>query len=220
MVGKAETRGKETFKRRALTWDQLIHLVEGSGKRGVVYALAGLTGLRRGEIKQLLWADVHLDTARPYIEVRAATTKNKLATLIPLVPLLADALRELRAHKVAFTDLVFHLGVPSAKSLAKDLVDCGIPVTDSRGWRVDFHALRNTFISLLRTAGVSEGGRVKLARHSEWRQTDHYTDPHAAGKSVANILAELRATGANDRPIPSRSQMLPNNPGPSRYRVR
>ena len=162
MVGKAETRGKKTFKRRALSWEELLRLIQGSCKRGVVYALASLTGLRRGEAKQLLWADVHLDVPRPYIEVRAATTKNKLPALIPLVPLLAESLRKLRARKVAFTDLVFHHGVPSAGTLAKDLVACGVPVTDSRGWRGDFHALRNTFTSLLAGAGVSEAVRVKL----------------------------------------------------------
>ena len=59
------------------------------------------------------------------------------------MPLLAGAWRELRVHKVAFTVLVFHLGVPSPKPLAKDLIACGIPVEDSRGWRVDFHALRH-----------------------------------------------------------------------------
>ena len=198
-VGKAETRGKETFKRRALSREELLRLIAGSGKRGVVYALAGLTGLRRGEIEQLLWADVHLDVSKPYIDVRAATTKNKQPATIPLVQGMADALRELRAHKVGFTDLVFHLGVPSAATLAKDLVACGIPVVDSRGWRVDFHALRNTFISLMRTAGVSEGGRVLLARHSEWRQTDHYTDPESSslfgemGKLESLISAPILA---------------------------
>jgi len=41
----------------------------------------------------------------------------------------------------------------------------------------DFHALRHTFTSLLATVGISEPARVKLARHSEWRQTDRYIDP-------------------------------------------
>jgi integrase len=102
-----------------------------------------------------------------------------MSALIPLVPLLIEKLQELSAHKLTFTDLVFAYGVPSAKTLAKDLVACGIPVTDSRGWRVDFHALRHTFASLLANVGVSELVRVKLARHSEWKQTDRYTDPRS-----------------------------------------
>ncbi|KAB2908591.1 MAG: tyrosine-type recombinase/integrase [Dechloromonas sp.] len=47
------------------------------------------------------------------------------------------------------------------------------------GYRLDFHALRHTFASLLAEAQVSELARVKLARHSEWRQTDRYTDPQS-----------------------------------------
>ena len=42
---------------------------------------------------------------------------------------------------------------------------------------IDFHALRHTYASFLSAAGVPEGARVKMARHSEWRQTNHYTDP-------------------------------------------
>jgi hypothetical protein len=75
---------------------------------------------------------------------------------------------------------VFHQGVPSAVRLAKDLAACGMPVTDTRGYRVDFHALRrHTFASLLANAGVSEAARVKLTRHGEWKRTDHYTDPQS-----------------------------------------
>jgi hypothetical protein len=44
---------------------------------------------------------------------------------------------------------------------------------------MDFHSLRHTFTSLLASVGISELARVKLARHSEWRQTDRYTDPQS-----------------------------------------
>jgi len=39
--------------------------------------LASFTGLRRGEMRRLMWDDVHLDEERPYILARVATTKNK-----------------------------------------------------------------------------------------------------------------------------------------------
>src|SRR5208282_280251 len=65
-VGKSETRGKERYVRRALP-----------------YMLAAYTGLRRGEIKQLVWDDVHLDEKRPYILARASTTKNKKTATLP-----------------------------------------------------------------------------------------------------------------------------------------
>jgi len=53
------------------------------------YLVAGCTGLRRGEMQQLIWSDVRLAVTAPFIDVRAETTKNKRAAIIPLVPLLA-----------------------------------------------------------------------------------------------------------------------------------
>src|SRR5664280_1022756 len=93
-VGTVETRGHERCVRRALSDAELAKLVQSSGKRGLIYLLAAYTGLRRGEIKQLVWDDLHLDGPHPYIEARAATTKNKTRAIIPLVPVLADGLRE------------------------------------------------------------------------------------------------------------------------------
>ncbi len=179
VISKLEVRGKETFKRRALSLEMFWQLVENSGKRSLPYLVAGFTGLRRSEIKQLRWADIRLEDQQPFIDVRAEITKSKKAAKIPLVPPLIAALNEKRPKGTKPTDLVFPRGLPSVKSLRKDLVASGIPLEDERGYRVDFHALRHTFTSLLATVGISELARVKLARHSEWRMTDRYTDPQS-----------------------------------------
>jgi hypothetical protein len=132
---------------------------------------------------------VHLSDARPWIEVRAATTKNKRPATMFLVPQLVHLLKQNRGEGVG---LVLPNGVPGAGTLAKDLKAAEIPVQDERGWRVDFHALRHTYASLLGAAGVSEGARVKMVRHREWRQTDHYTDPNSvplhAGMEKLSLL--------------------------------
>jgi hypothetical protein len=52
---------------------------------------------------------------------------------------------------------------------------------------------------MLASAGVSELARVKLARHSEWRQTDRYTDPQSIPlfgemEKMATILPSLGAS--------------------------
>jgi integrase len=75
-------------------------------------------------------------------------------------------------------------------TMRTDLAAAGIPFEDERGFRADFHALRHTFASLLAQAGVSELMRVKLARHSDWRQTDRYTDP-----SSLPLFAEMEKLG-------------------------
>jgi integrase len=54
--------------------------------------------LRRGEIKQLLWSDVHLDAPQPFIDVRAEPTKSKKAAVIPIIPVLAEAARARQGH--------------------------------------------------------------------------------------------------------------------------
>jgi len=199
---------KDTFNRRAISVDELVRLVAGSGKRGFAYLMAGCTGLRRGEIKQLLWTDIHMDSPQPFIDVRAETTKSKKAALIPIVPALAETLRLQQKKRRHFSGRVFPHGLPSVTSLTKDLTACGIAVEDGRGFRVDFHALRHTFASLLATAGVSELARVKLARHSEWRQTDRYADAQSLplftemekfGASLPSSIASLKSgkTGQN-----------------------
>ena len=192
-VAKAETRGKETFKRRGLGLDDFLKLVQISKRRSLAYSLAGFTGLRRGELKQLLWADVHLDTDFPYIELRASTTKNKKTALIPLVPPLVVLLKEGRAKLGNVSGKVLPRGIPSVKILSADLKACGIEVEDERGFRADFHALRHTFASILAGSGVSEMVRQKLSRHSTWRQTDHYTDPKSLPlfSEMAKLSAQL-----------------------------
>lgn len=152
-------------------------LVGKSGKRGLAYFLAAYTGLRRGEIKQLMWSDVHLDAPKPFIEVRASTTKNKKSALIPLVPALADALRTHRAARYEASGKVFKNGVPTAETLRADLKACDIAVCDDLGRIVDFHALRHTFGSMLALAGIPPRVAMELMRHSDMRLTQStYTD--------------------------------------------
>ena len=94
---------------------------------------------------------------------------------------------------MAFSGRVFPRGIPSVKVLTKDLAACGIPVEDERGYRVDFHALRHTFVRLLAHVKVSELMRVKLARHGDWKQTDNYTDEKSIplGDGIAQLAAAL-----------------------------
>ena len=74
-----------------------------------------------------------------------------------------------RSERLAFLNLAYAL-IHSAQS-ARTFAQGNEP------GRVDFHALLHTFASILANVGVSELVRVKLARHSEWRQADRYTDP-------------------------------------------
>ena len=123
---------------------------------------------------------------------RALCPQNGGNFIIPLILPLAQALRLAKSKARRLTGRVFPLGSAHAKTLAKDLQACGIAVEDERRQRVDFHALRHTFASMLANAGVSELARVKLARHTTWKQTDRYTDP----KSIPLFLEIEKLTSA------------------------
>ena len=63
-LGKVEmlrVQGRQKRARRAYTADEIQQLLAVAGARLPIYLLAVLTGIRRGEIKQLRWADVVLD---------------------------------------------------------------------------------------------------------------------------------------------------------------
>lgn len=112
---------------------------------------------------------MHLDGPRPFIAVRAATTKNKKTAQQPLLASLAAARRAFCDREQATEGKVFRSGVPSAKTLRKDLTACGIPYLDELGRRVDFHALRHTFNTMLQRAGVPPRIIMELMRHSDLR---------------------------------------------------
>jgi integrase len=188
-VQKLPTAGAETFKRRALSREEFVRFMEAGGKRRLVYFVAACTGLRRGEMKQLIWSDLELDCSAPCVRLRPETTKNKKGGTLPLVPTLADLLRTERSRVSNVTERVFPRGLPSVKTLAKDLEVCGIPFEDERGYRADFHALRHTFISLLAGLDMTELVRRKLARHESLKMTDRYTDDKSV--PLANGIAKL-----------------------------
>jgi integrase len=176
VVGKVEMRGRETRRRRALTLDELRRLLAVAGSRKPVYVTAVYTGLRRGELEQLEWTDIHLDdVAQPFIEVRASTTKNHEKATIKLHGDVVAALREKRAKCDEAEERVFT--VPKIETFRTDLDKAGIPYRDQQGRVADFHSLRVTLCTNLHNAGVPERTAMEMMRHSDRRLTDKvYTD--------------------------------------------
>lgn len=175
-VGTVEMRGRECRKRRALTAGEIARLLAVAGPRAAVYRFALLTGLRRGEIAALVWADIVLDVPRPYLIARAACTKNHRDAAIGLHRDLIDLLRKLRPTNVELNDSVFPR-VPSMYVLKKDLAAAGIAYKDVLGRQADFHCLRHTFGTNLSLAGVQPRVVMELMRHSDLRLTMKiYTD--------------------------------------------
>ena len=176
-VGKIDERGKLTRNRRALTDDELRRVVTGSDWRGLIYFTAARTGLRREELRQLIWDDLRLEEKVPYVRVRNVCAKNKTQEDVVLVPEICEALKAHRPPNYLPTGLVFERGVPRAERLRADLEANGIAYQDEFGRYADFHSLRHAWTTFLQRHGIAQRFAMKLLRHSDIKLTSKvYTD--------------------------------------------
>ena len=176
-VRKIDERGQSRRVRRAFTDDELRQLVAGSGWRGLVYFTAARTGLRREELRQLVWDDLRLEETVPYVRVRVVCAKNKTEEHVALVPEICEALRAHRPGNYLSSDLVFPNGVPQTRRLKRDAERNGIAYCDGSGRYADFHALRYTWATFLQRHGIPQRFAMKLLRHSDIKLTCKvYTD--------------------------------------------
>jgi integrase len=118
-----------------------------------IYLTALYTGLRRDELQSLQWGDVHLDAEPPYLSLRGSTTKNKQTDKLPLYEAVARVLKEIRPANATEGDPVFPR-LPGIKRFKSDLKKAGIPFIDGQGHRLDFHALRHTFCTIVGGTGI------------------------------------------------------------------
>lgn len=168
---RVETKGRRKFKRRALTDAEVGALLGAAGRRRALYLTAVQTGLRRGELKALRWSDLYLEGPAGFVSARAATTKNRKDAVLGLPAELVGELRALRVLNGAKDGLVFRM--PDYETVRRDFERAGITWgVDVQGRRVDFHALRHTFVTNLGRGGVSALVRRLAARHSDQRLTD------------------------------------------------
>lgn len=190
-VGRVDGCGKQSFTRRAFTDDEARRLLMVSDDRRPIYLLALHTGLRLGELRALLWDDIDLE--RSLIRLRAEATKARRADVLPITPTAQKILESLRSNSPEVRR-VFPNGVPSHHTFQADLATAGIEREDARGHKVDFHALRKTFITNLARSGVPQRHAMALARHTDPRLTASvYTDEDAL--PLAEAVTKLPTYG-------------------------
>jgi hypothetical protein len=142
----------------------------------LAYRIILNTGLRRDELRQLCWGDVKLNTPLPCIQLRLETTKAKRADVLPLRKDLAALLGNARGNATDGERVCRTL--PSMESHKRYLKKAKIPFEALQGRRVDFHALRHTYNTMLATAGVQPRVAMSLMRHSDIGLTmKGYIDP-------------------------------------------
>jgi integrase len=175
-VQPVKANGERRRPRRAFTDDEMKRLLAVAGPRATMYLTLFYTGLRRGEMESLVWADIDLDAPTPTLTVRAFASKNRKQARIPLHPDLATALKAFRPADAEPDDSVFRRFYRT-KRFKEDLAAAGIEYRDAQGRYVDFHSFRHTTCTNLARAGVGMRTAMQVMRHSDARLTAVvYTD--------------------------------------------
>jgi site-specific recombinase XerC len=177
----------------------LARLRVAAAVRPHVYTLAASTGLRRSELRALTVGDLDLERPEPLIRTRAAVSKARRMTWLPLREDAVAALRSLLRPGMRATDSVWPPRTfPTCRTVALDLRHAGIG-PDEEGRVADFHSLRSSFASALAAAKVHPRVAQRLLRHSTMELTMRvYTDPallDLAGALRSSLGAPLGAAG-------------------------
>ena len=150
-------------RRRAMTPDEIQRLLQvAPPPRQLLYAVACATGLRAHELTSLQVAD--LDQANQGLVLDPRWTKNRKKGFQPLPTSLAGLLSQASCGKAGSEPL---LEVPShtARTLDLDLETAAIPKLTEEG-KLDFHAFRTTFATLVIELGANPKEAQDLLRHS------------------------------------------------------
>ncbi len=187
--------------RRALSLEQVKNLLAvAPPHRAIVYQTVLYTGVRRAELNGLKREDFDLEGNPPRLRVPSSISKNRKPSEHYLRPELVESLKGFISADAQPSALVFRGRVPRVATFKKDLTAAGIPFEDG-GRRVDFHSLRNTFITLLSVAGVSPRTAMALARHSDIKLTMNlYTDPQRLGLQEGMTLFPSFSVPNSDAP--------------------
>jgi integrase len=152
-----------------------------------IVLLALNTGLRKGEILALCWADVDLAAAR--LTVRGEGAKSGQTRHVPLNTEAVGVLRDWKAATAAdVTEYVF-TGRNEGEAL-DDVKKAWLPlIKAAKVERFVFHDLRHTFASKLVMAGVDLNTVRELLGHADIKMTLRYA--HLAPEHKAAAVAKL-----------------------------
>ncbi len=158
-------------------------------ERSMLYRFALMTGLRLNEIRTLRVEHLDLDHPDgPVLYVDAAYSKHRERDVLPLHRDLVSVLRRFTPGRGKTPQAKLFGGKykavtqKAAKMLRMDLADAGIVCRTMAG-EVDFHALRHTYVSSLKSisARLAQG----LARHKSSEMTDRYSHRSLAEQRAA-----------------------------------
>jgi integrase len=148
--------------------------------RRLSYALAGLNGLRRNEVRKLTWERLHLDAPIPFVDLSQKMGDG--TDSIPLHPYVCKLLAE---RTPGMPNVPVVRAVPDVATLEKDWERAKVAFADGQGRRLDYHALRHTFQTALDRTGCSRATKKRLMRHAASDVTDGYAHAELAEMQTA-----------------------------------
>jgi integrase len=188
---------KPKSKRRALAPDEIPKLLLNcKPERRLLYEVAMCSGLRANELRSL--RKRHLDAARGGLILEDDWTKDREDEFQFLPTALMKRLVEIAKGKKDNEPLLQISKSHLAENLQRELEAIGIPVKTFTG-KLDFHALRTTYDSLLFESGASVKEAMSLARHKNPTLTlvTYGRARNERLKKVANTLGEI-VLGSSD----------------------
>jgi integrase len=160
-------------RERALTEDEVKRLIEACPpylKPIVVTAV--YTGLRKGDVLNLKWKDIDLErgiirlTEQKTGKTRNIVLNNDMRTLLHSLPVKGDYVFPGKDGK-PFKDV--------KRSFQTALKDAGIEQNNDRRYKIVFHTLRHTCVSLLTERGADTTMVKNYVAHASEEMTERYT---------------------------------------------
>lgn len=160
-------------RERALTEDEVRRLIEAYPpylKPIVVTAV--YTGLRKGDVLNLKWKDIDLErgivrlTEQKTGKTRNIVLNNDMKTLLHSLPVKGDYVFPGKDGK-PFKDV--------KRSFQTALKDAGIEQNDDRRYKIVFHTLRHTCVSLLTERGADTTMVKNYVAHASQEMIERYT---------------------------------------------
>ena len=170
IAGLADFNTTPMTQRRAMTAGELTKFFDALEndpdrhvqRRRLGYEVALASGLRKNELRSLVVAD--LNVKKCGLKLHPEWTKNCKEGFQPLPRSLVEKLAE-SAQGKADTDPLVYVCVNAALMLDQDLERANIPKM-APGGKLDFHALRVAYVTLLLESGIDAKTAQTLARHS------------------------------------------------------
>ena len=210
-----------THKGKTKVGQRFIHIQN----RASLYRLMLGTGFRVAEAAILRGRDFELDADTPVVRVRAGYTKNRKPAEQPIRADLADALRPLIARikpgSLVWPKLpdnmapIVRADLDGARAVwlaaGGDSSSDFLRAVDAEGRRVDAHAFRHTYCSMLARSSAPVRVVQELARHSDPRLTmntyahvrlfDTASALEALPGSDQTVEVQLLQTGTDNVPL-------------------